>query len=90
MSTSTSPNMPVTPEELVQKQLDAYNAYDIDGLLAIYAERARLFEHAATLLASGAIELRERFSPRFKEPNLHAQLSKRMAGPKTLSSQTPF
>ena len=72
--------MPETtdPEAVVQKQLDAYNAHDVEALLAVYAIDARLFEHPATLLAEGAVELRERFSQRFQEPRLYALLLKRI------------
>ncbi len=66
-----------TPEAVVQHQLDAYNARDLDTLLAIYADDAQMFEHPATLLASGSAALRERFAARFQEPNLHAALLKR-------------
>lgn len=66
------------PAAVVQRQLDAYNAKDLEALLAIYAEDARLFEHPATLLAAGTAQLRERFAARFREPNLHAQLLNRM------------
>jgi hypothetical protein len=66
------------PEAVVQRQLDAYNAHDVDALVATYTEDARLFEHPATLLAAGAGSLRERFSKRFQEPGLHARLLKRM------------
>lgn len=66
------------PEEVVQRQLDAYNARDVDTLLAIYADDAQMFEHPATLLASGSTALRERFTARFQEPNLHAKLLNRI------------
>jgi hypothetical protein len=66
------------PEAVVQRQLDAYNARDIDALLAIYAPDAQTFEHPATLLASGSDALRERFAIRFQEPNLHAALLQRV------------
>ena len=66
------------PESVVQHQLDAYNARDVDGLVAIYADDAQMFEHPATLVARGSAALRERFTARFKEPNLHATLLKRM------------
>jgi hypothetical protein len=66
------------PEAVVQRQLDAYNTRDIEALVATYAEDARQFEHPSKLLASGAAELRERFVARFKEPNLHAALIKRI------------
>jgi hypothetical protein len=69
---------PTDPEAVVQRQLDAYNARDIDALLAIYADDAHVFEHPATLLAVGTQAIRERFTLRFKEPNLHATLLNRM------------
>ena len=60
--------------EVVQRQLDAYNAKNLDALLAVYADDAELFEHPATLLAAGTAQLRARFAARFREPNLHAEL----------------
>jgi hypothetical protein len=68
----------ISPEAVVQRQLEAYNARDIDALIAIYAADAQMFEHPAKLLAKGSTALRERFLVRFKEPNLHAQLLKRV------------
>jgi len=62
----------------VQRQLDAFNARDIDALLAVYAEDARMFEHPSKLLASGAADFRERYAARFQERNLHAILLKRI------------
>lgn len=70
--------MPATPEAVVQRQLDAYNARDLAALLAIYAEDAELLEHPNTLLARGSAALRERFAARFREPNLQAALQKRI------------
>jgi hypothetical protein len=67
-----------SPEAVVQRQLEAFNARDLDALLAAYAEDAQLFEHASTLVASGSVELRERFGARFREPNLHATLLNRI------------
>ena len=65
------------PAQVVQKQLDAYNAHDLDALIATYAEDAELFAHPATLLARGSVALRERFATRLREPNLHATLLNR-------------
>lgn len=70
--------IPIAPESLVQRQLDAYNAHDLDALLATYSEDAQIFEHPATLLASGSAQLRERFALRLQEPNLHAELLNRI------------
>jgi putative hydrolase of HD superfamily len=71
-------NQTEAPEAVVQRQLDAYNARDIDAILGTYAEDARQFEHPSTLLASGAIQLRARFETRFQEPNLQARLNRRI------------
>lgn len=67
-----------TAAAVVQRQLDAYNARELDVLLASYAEEAELYEHPAKLLAKGTAALRERFSVRFQEPNLHATLLTRI------------
>jgi hypothetical protein len=70
--------MSVDPATVVQRQLDAYNARDVDALVATYATDAELFEHPAKSLARGAVALRERFAARLQEPNLHAALQRRI------------
>jgi len=65
-------------ERIVQRQLDAYNARDIDGFMAMWAADAQNFEHPAKLLASGAAEIRARHIARFEEANLFGRLIKRM------------
>ena len=72
MTTSTA------PESVVQRQLDAYNAHDLDALMTTYADDAQQFEYPATLLAAGAAQVRERTAARFREPNLHARLIRRI------------
>ena len=66
------------PEAVVQAQLEAYNARDLNAFLATYAENAELYEHPSKLLASGMAQLRERYAARFAEPNLHAVVVKRI------------
>jgi hypothetical protein len=73
MKTETSND----PEAVVQRQLDAFNARDIDALLATYAGDAQMFEHPSKLLASGSAAFRERYAARFQETNLHATLLNR-------------
>jgi hypothetical protein len=68
----------VDPCQVVQGQLDAYNARDIDAFMSHWADDAQYFAHPAELLASGAAQIRERHLARFKEPNLHGQLIHRM------------
>ena len=67
-----------TPESVVQRQLEAYNARDIDALMATYADDAQQFEYPVTLLTTGAAEVRERTAARFREANLHARLLRRI------------
>lgn len=67
-----------SPEAVVQRQLDAYNARNVDALLATYADDARQFEHPGQLLATGKAEMRERMALRFQEGNLHARLLQRV------------
>lgn len=62
------------PASIVQRQLDAYNARDIDALMATYAENVEHYEFPSTLVATGASEVRARLSVRFGEPDLHARL----------------
>jgi len=71
------PPSPNDPAAVVQRQLDAFNARDLDALLATYAEDAQMFEHPSKLLASGAAAFRERYTARFQEPGLHATLLNR-------------
>jgi predicted N-acetyltransferase YhbS len=63
----------------VQKQLDAYNARDIDAFMACWAEDCEYYEFPSHLLARGAAEIRERHVARFQEPNLHGRLIQRIA-----------
>lgn len=76
-----------TPEQVVQRQLDAYNAKDLNTLLTIYAEDAQLFEHPSTLLATGTAQIRDRFASRFSEPNLQAELKNRITCGNTVIDQ---
>jgi hypothetical protein len=67
-----------TPVSVVQAQLDAYNAKDIEALLRTYAVDAEQYTLHGELLAKGHDQLRTRFLARFEEPNLHAKLLSRI------------
>ena len=67
----------LAPEVVVQAQLDAYNARDVDAWIATYAPDAKQFAYPGVLLASGHAEIRARIRERFSEENLHARLLKR-------------
>lgn len=67
----------ISPQSIVQAQLDAYNAKDIDRLLETYAPDAELFTLHGERLAKGREEMRARFLLRFAEPDLYARLLSR-------------
>jgi putative hydrolase of HD superfamily len=70
-----------SPLEVVQAQLNAYNAKDIEALLATYWPKAEQYATGGELLARGYEQMRPRFLARFAEPNLHARLlSRQVAG----------
>lgn len=66
-----------SPELVVQRQLDAYNAKDMEAWLSTYAPDARQYELGGKQLAEGHEEIRARTNPRFSEHNLHARLIRR-------------
>jgi hypothetical protein len=65
------------PETVVQRQLDAYNAKDVEAWLSTYAVDAQQYELHGRLLASGHAQIRQRILARFLEPDLHAELLSR-------------
>lgn len=67
----------MSPEAVVQRQYETYNAHDLEGWLATYASDARQFEHPGTLLADGIDQIQARAVIRFAEPNLKANLLSR-------------
>ena len=69
----------MNPTDLVQAQLDAYNAHDVDALLTIYAPDARHYEYPDRLLAEGTDALRERMAARFAASRPRAELLHRVA-----------
>jgi hypothetical protein len=61
-------------ERVVQAQLDAYNARDLEGWLATYSEDAEQFLLHAGSLAKGHEAIRRRMAERFNDPRLRAVL----------------
>ncbi len=70
---------PTSAEDVVRRQLDAYNARDIDAFMIHWADDAQYYLFPSTLLASGATAIRARHVERFKEPNLFGRLLTRVA-----------
>jgi len=66
-------------EQLAQKQLDYYNARDIEGFLSVYADDVEVYDQASgELVYKGIDEMRKRYTRRFQDVKLHARLDNRM------------
>jgi imidazolonepropionase-like amidohydrolase len=71
--------LPVTPEILVQQQLNAYNARNMEAFLAPYSDSVELYEFPATLFAKGKDEMRKQYSGMFEQVKaLHCHLVNRI------------
>jgi imidazolonepropionase-like amidohydrolase len=72
--------VPSTAADVVQRQLNAYNARDLDAFIATYHPDARLYDFPDTLLRQGHDALREVYGRLFTQvPALHAQVPRRIA-----------
>ncbi len=71
----------MTPEAIVQKQLETYNARDLEAYLALFSETIRTYRPPSTEpVLDGKQALREFYATqRFNKPDLHARLINRMA-----------
>lgn len=67
------------PEVIVQKQLDAYNARDIEGFLTTYTSEVKLYNFPNILITDGLAAMREGYTGLFEStPDLHADISNRI------------
>jgi len=66
-----------SPEQIVQRQLDAYNAKDMHAWLDCYKSDAELWVLHGDILAKGHADMLMRMTVRFTEPDLHATLLSR-------------
>jgi len=69
----------LSPAEIVQGQLDAYNAQDLDAFCAFYAEDAVLGSYNGPVATEGLAAIRERHAKLFGEfPRNRAELQHRI------------
>ena len=68
-----------SPEIIVQLQLDAYNARNIDEFVATYSEDIEIYNSKGELTMKGHEQLREVYERFFNNtPNLHCLIEKRI------------
>ena len=66
-------------EKIVQKQLDAYNARDIDAFMDTYAETIELYDFPDQLRSKGKETMREGYASFFEAtPDLHCEIKNRI------------
>ncbi|WP_299684434.1 nuclear transport factor 2 family protein [uncultured Dokdonia sp.] len=70
----------MSPEEIAQKQLDAYNNRDIDSFVAIHHPNVQLYSFSETVpFAQGQKQIRTIYSEIFENsPQLHSRLIHRI------------
>lgn len=78
ISSSLSAIAQPTAEAVVQAQLEAYNARDLEAFLATYAEDVKLLEFPEKLLSQGTATMRERYGKLFNDERLHATIVNRI------------
>jgi hypothetical protein len=65
--------------EIVQRQVDAYNAHDLERFVATYADSVRIFRMpTAEPAISGKAQLTEVYRARLSTPGLHAEILTRI------------
>ncbi|MGB5500169.1 MAG: nuclear transport factor 2 family protein [Maribacter sp.] len=69
----------MTPEQVVQKQLETYNQRDINGFMSLIAENVTFHDYAdGSITLSGASACKEFYSNLFEaSPNLHSTILQR-------------
>ncbi|UII79107.1 nuclear transport factor 2 family protein [Flagellimonas sp. CMM7] len=68
-----------SPANIVQKQLDAYNARDIEAFMDTYSKNIKLYEYPDTLFMEGQEKMKESYGSYFENtPDLHCELKSRI------------
>ncbi len=69
----------ISPRHIVQKQLDAYNARDIDGFMDTYSDDVKLYNFPNELFLEGKEKMRQRYAGFFENtPDLHCEIKNRI------------
>ncbi|QIY90707.1 amidohydrolase family protein [Chryseobacterium gallinarum] len=75
----------MTPESLVQQQVNAYNARNIDAFLEPYAEDVEIYSFPSTLLSKGKEQMRKTYTNLFnKAPDLYCEIKQRIVNLNTV------
>lgn len=79
MTLLTTSVLAQSAEEVVQKQVEAYNNQDLDAFMSYYTGDVQIYTFPDSLTMSGQEEMRERYRKLFESsPDLHAEIQKRI------------
>lgn len=67
-----------TPVAVVQKQLNAYNARNLDAFMETYHDDVELYDFPGTLLCKGKEQMRKQYEFLNQVPNLHCEIKSRI------------
>ena len=90
LAVCASPLVAITPEEIVQKQVDAYNAHDLDAMVACYGQAIEFRTMDGNVNPEkGTAALRKGYTNLFKQfPELKVKILKRICqGPFVIDQQ---
>lgn len=77
-----------SPETVVQRQLNAYNARNLEAFLDTYSDDVELYNFPNQLTQKGKEEMRKRYGPMFEStPNLYCELVNRIVMGNTVFDQ---
>ncbi|MEO6980244.1 MAG: amidohydrolase family protein, partial [Mucilaginibacter sp.] len=68
----------ITPEALVQQQLNAYNAHNLEAFLDTYSDDVELYDFPGKLVCRGKEQMRKIYSFLNHSPELHCQVKTRV------------
>ncbi len=69
----------MSPREIIEQQIIAYNNRDLEAFIALHSPTAQLFNlPTGELICEGETALRERYAKRFENEALHAEIINRI------------
>ena len=69
----------MTPLEVVNRRMQAYNSHHLEDFLATYADDVKVYTYPNTLLGDGKTHIKNLFEPLFKKQSVHVVIHHQIA-----------
>jgi len=69
----------VSPLEIVNRRMQAFNEHNLEDFLALYAESIEIYTYPDVLVGRGKDHLRSLFEPMFNQKFVHADIHHQIA-----------